>query len=519
MWLLPLLVLGVIALAARSSRGAAPPARQLAAGPSPPPVISAGSMPRAPGPIAVLGEILRSGQKPPQKVILCAIAEAQAMGRNDLASDIVQAFVVPAVNANALRYGAPMPPPPPPPPRAQDHQRGTCAPVGSPRAQADSGTCAPVAPPWAQVDPRGACAPPAPPQAPPSPPQVPPQAPGMRPPAPPQITTRYATQDEILAMLHADPTAFLKVMETGRPPLIEVPSSPVAVPPPPQSAAQSAAPMEAPPAPVPAPLAPPPPPPSASSSSIPADAPLDQASIKALIVDQVSAQLSQLPGLAGAGFTLDPSTGAEVFEVRWLSGYPIPTLPPQVGDWPVRVVMVAALPAQQTGLPPEAVAQMQEAAGLHEAADQTRALAPGSPIQGVPDDAWREFVRRLERETPQFASSRHVGQYRQRRERLAELGIDPRVIHGSAVAQRAALDADLANAHYHAANGGVLTDHLRRGIAVPGLAGNATVTLSGVLAVIQCAGLDNAVSWLESPNDRKRYPHTTQMFREANGVF
>jgi len=40
-----------------------------------------------------------------------------------------------------------------------------------------------------------------------------------------------------------------------------------------------------------------------------------------------------------------------------------------------------------------------------------------------------------------------------------------------------------------------------------------------VLGVIQCAGLENAVGWLERSNDRKRYPYTTQVFQRTNGVF
>lgn len=242
------------------------------------------------------------------------------------------------------------------------------------------------------------------------------------------------------------------------------------------------------------------------------------------MTDAISSQLFQLPGFVGAGVVLvDPSTpGTEVFEVSWLRGFPIPQMPDQAAHWPVRVVIVDNLPvplAQPMGLPPETVAQMQEAAGLPEAADQTRALAPGSPIRGVPDHAWREFVMRLERESPHYTSARHVGQYRQRRERLAELGIDPRAIHGSAAAQRGALDRDLADAYHHAAEGGILGEHLRRAVTAPGLDGPTAITLSGLLGVIQYAGLDGAVGWLERPNDRKRYPHTTQAFVLTNGVF
>ncbi len=173
---------------------------------------------------------------------------------------------------------------------------------------------------------------------------------------------------------------------------------------------------------------------------------------------------------------------------------------------------------QPAEIPPEALAQVQEA-GLRETADQALALAPGSPLAGVPDDAWREFVARLARESSLLSSSRHVGQYRQRRERLAELGIDPAALHGSAQAQRAALDVDLVDAHHHAAAGGLLAEYLGRPIVVPGQEQGTCITLSGLLGVIQCAGLEGAVGWLERSSDRRRYPNTTQAFLRSNGVF
>jgi hypothetical protein len=306
-------------------------------------------------------------------------------------------------------------------------------------------------------------------------------------PAAPQVTERVPSEDDIFAMLHTDPKAFIDMVAAQpqrRGPLVEI--FPIGSPLPSASAEM--------------PL-------SSTMEVVPATSPSVE-------------QLLQLPGSVGAGVVLvDPSSGAEVFEVRWLCGYEIPLLPTMIDGRPVSLVVVEDLPAAQMDLPPEAVAQMQEAAGLYEAADQTRALGPGSPLPGVSDDAWRQFVALLAREAPTFSSSRHVGQYRQRRERLAEFGVDPYTIQGSAVAQRQALDTDLTDAHHHAAAGGVLAKHLGRPIVIPGHEGTEAISLSGVLGVIQCAGLDGAVSWLESSNDRKRYPHTTQAFLRTNGVF
>jgi hypothetical protein len=364
MWFIPLLVISaiVVAAASRSPREAAP-YRQLApVGPPLPP----------PGPIAVLGEFARIGSVPPPTVILCAIAEAEAIGLNDLASDIIRVFVAPVVYGQEMR-GVPR------------YERGSCAMPRSPRYTADRGTSMSARPPGGFSD------------------------------------------AELRAMINADPEAFIAMVTRGMSamPVIEVPIESV------HQAAVHVMPAQQPMEPVIVPSSPPPPPP---------------------------------------------------------------------------------MPA------PEAI--VQEDVDLHEAAaDQMRALAPGSPLAGVGDGPWREFVVRLEREPATFSSSRHVGQYRQRRERLAELGVDPSALLGSAQAQRSALDADLVDAHHHAASAGDLSKHVGRAVAIPGRDGKETITLSGVLGVIQCAGLDGATGWLESPGDRRKFPHTTQVFLRTNGVF
>lgn len=313
MWFIPLLVVGALALMA-ASKSREQPLRQL-------PPASVGALPPPPGPISVLGEILRLGHTPPPRVILCAIAEAEAIGRKDIVADIVRAFVAPVVYQHQMTQW-----------------RASCMlpPARSPRA-----SCM------------------------------------IPPPAPP----RQVTEDEILEMLHVDPKAFVSMATTGRPPIIDVPTIPI--PPP-----------------------------------------------------------------------------APVIEA-----------------------------------------------------------APGSPLNGIPDDAWHAFVTRLHRESPDFNSSRHIGQYRHRKERLAELGINPESLQGIASAQRAALDADLTDAYQHAEAGGLLDEHLEQPIVLPEHEGPQAITLSGILGVIQCAGLEGAAGWLENAGDRKRYPHTTRAFLHTNGIF
>ena len=506
MWLIPIVILGafVVAAASRSPRETVPPLRQL-----PSPGVS-GAPPGVPGPIAVLGAFLRRGQYPPPLVILCAIAEAEALGRGDLASDIVSTFVAPVVYRHQREHGrlscAPVT-------GAPAYERGSCAPRRSPRESCSSReacfspaphaqgreSCSPresCGPSMDRVqvsygrescaprDNRGSCASSSSPAA------SQPKAPMA---AAPQVTERPPTEEDVFAMLHTDPKAFLDMVAAQpqrRGPLVEI-------------------------FPIGSPL------PTVSAPALsPTPMPTTQVTPASATAEILAAQLCQLPGSMGAGVVcVDPSSGAETFEVRWLRGYEIPRLPEVVEGRPVRIAILDDLPAPQVDLSSEAVAQMQEAVGLYEAADQTRAFGPGSPLAGVPDEGWRQFVALLARESPTFSSSRHVGQYRQRRERLAEFGVDPQAIHGSAAAQRQALDTDLVDAHHHAAAGGILAEHLGRPIAIPGHDGVAMITLSGVLGVIQCAGLDGAVGWLESPNDRKRYPHTTQAFLRTNGVF
>lgn len=146
------------------------------------------------------------------------------------------------------------------------------------------------------------------------------------------------------------------------------------------------------------------------------------------------------------------------------------------------------------------------------------ALPVPSPIRGIDGEAWQAFAQRCAREAPTFATDKHVGQYRQSKARLRELGIDPVSLVGDPARQDDALAVEAIDALKHLDASGTLAAYVGQPISIPG-GGETTVTLSGVLGVASSAGLEGTVSWLEKDRDRRRYPHTTQAFLLTNGAF
>ncbi len=141
------------------------------------------------------------------------------------------------------------------------------------------------------------------------------------------------------------------------------------------------------------------------------------------------------------------------------------------------------------------------------------------PPIDVPSDAWSGFCDRLRREDPSYQSKRHVGCFRQCKDRLVELGINPEELTGSEEAQRDALDRDIADAYGHVAASGLADHYVGREIYLAGNPAPIAITLSGILGVAQAAGLDGAASWLEHAADRRRFKHTTEAFVKTNGLF
>ena len=49
--------------------------------------------------------------------------------------------------------------------------------------------------------------------------------------------------------------------------------------------------------------------------------------------------------------------------------------------------------------------------------------------------------------------------------------------------------------------------------------GGESLTMSGLIGLASQAGIKGAKSWIAEPEDRKRFPHTTQTFINTNGIF
>ena len=141
-----------------------------------------------------------------------------------------------------------------------------------------------------------------------------------------------------------------------------------------------------------------------------------------------------------------------------------------------------------------------------------------SPIPGLSAEQWGALCTVLAREPSSYDSQRHIGRYRQSKQRLAELGIDLASIARNPDAQDRALEVDLADAYKHLAAGRVLDRAVGRPIVLPDVDEAPIVTLPGILGVCAAAGLDHCASWLRSKSDRTRFRHTTNLFLRCNAV-
>lgn len=137
-----------------------------------------------------------------------------------------------------------------------------------------------------------------------------------------------------------------------------------------------------------------------------------------------------------------------------------------------------------------------------------------SPIAGVSNESWADFVTRLETEKVDYNTSRYVGKYHLRKDRLQELGFSFENPPDDET-QYAMLVADLVDAKERAEQ--LFVDYLTNVVIIDGK--EHPVTTSGLLGLLKAAGARHARSWLINEEDRKKYPGTTAVFLATNGVF
>lgn len=235
-------------------------------------------------------------------------------------------------------------------------------------------------------------------------------------------------------------------------------------------------------------------------------------------VAHVIAQQYRVPPEAlGQGTTAPPAAPPPPMPVPVMPA-PVPAIaaPMPPGYMPADPAMSGATHASDAEIQAMLDRRPQAFVNGHTIAEPAARRAP--PIAGVAGDAWDGLCTRLEREAPDFQSSRRVGRFSQRRERLIELGINPDHVVGSVEAQQEALDAELADSHERIVNS-PLGESIGQQVIVPGYEDPMEVTMSGVLGLAQIAGLEGAASWLENQKDRRRFPHTTDAFVKTNGMF
>ena len=128
-----------------------------------------------------------------------------------------------------------------------------------------------------------------------------------------------------------------------------------------------------------------------------------------------------------------------------------------------------------------------------------------SPLEGVDDGAWTEFVTLMgnPKTVAREALSGHLGLFLFHPLRLNRLGItgDGRFLRSPAAQYRALV---LSCTDYH-----------------PFLKPKVTEvqTLSGLLGVAHRAGLRGARKWIKSDDDKAKHPFTTATYELVNGIF
>lgn len=148
------------------------------------------------------------------------------------------------------------------------------------------------------------------------------------------------------------------------------------------------------------------------------------------------------------------------------------------------------------------------------------AAAPQNDTEYHPDlprpesDLWGKLLASLQTEDPYFDAPNHVGAFEHHKRRVS-IFCDPQTLIGDLESQRNIITRDL---HRLWSEHPDLHNHLKREVSLPD-GSCQTVTSSGLLALLKCAGPRGAANWLTTPKEREQFPTTTSTFVACNGIF
>lgn len=176
------------------------------------------------------------------------------------------------------------------------------------------------------------------------------------------------------------------------------------------------------------------------------------------------------------------------------------------GDWET-VAAISDLFDQD-----EEVATSEEQPASEEQTEENEPPDVESPLDNVAKEDWQAFVDALSTKDQTNKTERHVGRYEQSISRLKSLGIE---IPTDDKSQYAALTADMLD--YWNSEDKLIQDYAGEAVNIKGA--DHAVTPSGVLGLLKAAGHQGARGWLDNPEDREKFPHTTATFIKTNGCF
>lgn len=142
-------------------------------------------------------------------------------------------------------------------------------------------------------------------------------------------------------------------------------------------------------------------------------------------------------------------------------------------------------------------------------------LVSGSPIEGVADDEWNRFAAAFATHSPEYKDAQHVGKFYHHKQRLAELGIPPDSL-ADEQSQYKAFETDVKDTMTRQAK--FINEFAGDTVEINGQA--VAVSRSGALALLKCAGPENARAWLTGDSAlRTKFPQTIKIFNAANQLF